>query len=83
MQYQQYHKTLCRWKVGPSPPLLERFNTYGEDFLIFAGIGEGRFGCLRVSDGTIWYEESDGLRQVGGGLDAFMEDCLRDAEGLA
>jgi hypothetical protein len=62
--------------LGRSSQILERF-------IVFADIGVGRAGAFDRTDGSIWFEDEDQLRQTNLSLDRFIEANLREIAGLA
>lgn len=60
---------------GRNPELLKRF-------LIFAEISGGHCACVDRQDGSIWFQDAEGIHQTNLTLSEFLETTLREVAEL-
>lgn len=53
-----------------------------ERFFIFAEIGGGNCACIQRKDGSIWFEDEEGIHQTDLNLRDFVETMLQEVADL-
>jgi hypothetical protein len=71
-----------RANSSETTPFLEGDPSLLAQFVVFAELDAGKCAAISRQDGSIWYEEADGLNQTSLDLGGFIETCLREVTEL-